>query len=376
MKKVLISVGPIPAKLDSVKIITNKFKGGLAAKTATRLSNWFDVTVIKWEGTQIDFPNNIHVKNIKDIYSYMYAVSNTPADAYVLAAAVANLEPVNPFLNKFPSHLYKPGDTINIEFTITPRIIDKIRIDNPNKTLIGYKLLDEDDTGLILAGRKLLAESKANVVFCNNPSTAKEKKIALTQDGAAIEMSFDEHIDFIRRVIDLQRYHTRLISGTKPVDYKGFRGLVAELYSKGVFDGGYGTIAKRYQEGFITTARGKKGNKASDPNYLNNLFEHNTKKSSYVSNISDGIVIATDNKATLNAPMINDIFNKFEWADYVLHAHKQLSQYHTYDYVFPGTSEEVGLTKLCTFNIKHHGYYVALATEEDVYEWVEKHHKH
>ena len=31
---VLMSVGPIPSKLDSVKFITNRFKGGLALKTA------------------------------------------------------------------------------------------------------------------------------------------------------------------------------------------------------------------------------------------------------------------------------------------------------------------------------------------------------
>ena len=30
MKKVVISAGPIPAQLDPVKFITNKFKGGLA----------------------------------------------------------------------------------------------------------------------------------------------------------------------------------------------------------------------------------------------------------------------------------------------------------------------------------------------------------
>ena len=29
-KKVIISCGPIPARLDTVKFITNRFKGGLA----------------------------------------------------------------------------------------------------------------------------------------------------------------------------------------------------------------------------------------------------------------------------------------------------------------------------------------------------------
>ena len=46
-KKVLISVGPIPARLDSVKFITNRFKGGLAFKTAYHLLNkGYDTTII------------------------------------------------------------------------------------------------------------------------------------------------------------------------------------------------------------------------------------------------------------------------------------------------------------------------------------------
>lgn len=52
MKSVLISCGPIPARLDSVKFVTNKFKGGLAFKTAKDLiDSGYDVTIVKWEDT-------------------------------------------------------------------------------------------------------------------------------------------------------------------------------------------------------------------------------------------------------------------------------------------------------------------------------------
>lgn len=53
-KKVLISVGPIPAKLDSVKFLTNRFKGGLALKTAEYLANCGnDVTIVAWKFTEL-----------------------------------------------------------------------------------------------------------------------------------------------------------------------------------------------------------------------------------------------------------------------------------------------------------------------------------
>lgn len=37
-KRVLVTCGPIPARVDSVKYLTNMFKGGLAFKTAAWLS--------------------------------------------------------------------------------------------------------------------------------------------------------------------------------------------------------------------------------------------------------------------------------------------------------------------------------------------------
>ena len=76
MKKVVISCGPIPARLDSVKFITNRFKGGLAFRTAEHLINQgkYDVTIVLWKHTS--FPgkswplkspwnqDNVHVVDV------------------------------------------------------------------------------------------------------------------------------------------------------------------------------------------------------------------------------------------------------------------------------------------------------------------------
>jgi phosphopantothenoylcysteine synthetase/decarboxylase len=55
-KKVLITVGPIPSRIDSVKYITNRFKGGLAMKAANKLHDEFnfDVTVCMWRHAKIE----------------------------------------------------------------------------------------------------------------------------------------------------------------------------------------------------------------------------------------------------------------------------------------------------------------------------------
>lgn len=44
-KRVLVTCGPIPARLDSVKYLTNMFKGGLAFRTANWLARDQDLEV-------------------------------------------------------------------------------------------------------------------------------------------------------------------------------------------------------------------------------------------------------------------------------------------------------------------------------------------
>ena len=102
MKKVVISCGPIPARLDSVKFITNRFKGGLAFRTAEHLINQgkYDVTIVRWKHTS--FPgkswplkspwnqDNVHVVDVEDVFGYYNWYANHAAeyDAFIMAAAV------------------------------------------------------------------------------------------------------------------------------------------------------------------------------------------------------------------------------------------------------------------------------------------------
>ncbi len=368
MKKILVTAGPIPAKVDSVKILTNKFRGGLALATAKRLSDDFEVEIIKWAGTPylyngyLTFPtgffDGMSITNVDDILSYRDAVLATDADAYVLAAAVANLMPTNPWEGKFPSHNYHVGEKFNIEFTIAPRIIDMVKERYPRKTLIGYKLFDGAEKELIVAGTHTLRRAKANVVFCNHPCTAKLEKIAVMPDGAQIRMSFDDHINFIKRVVNLEWYRTFTCSeGVNPSILQEAKAL-KEVLDKVAFTDGFGTFAIRDESGFFTTTRGKRNSG------LCRVFSvgHDTQ------------TICATAKATMNAPTLARMFAKHPDARYILHAHKQIEGADTFDYAFPGTTEEDKIPALQLFNIKHHGYYVAMNSRNDLYAWLSAHH--
>lgn len=366
-KKIVISCGPIPARLDSVKFITNRFKGGLAFSTAQSIytsltsSNYLEkLTIVQWIHTPTPInilelaekDSKIEIVKVKDVFEYFdwYKKNALNNDVFIMAAAVANLTPSNPYEGKFPSHNYKVGEKFNIEFEIAPRAIDIIKNLNPRATLIGYKLFDaKTDEELIEIARHTLDDSQANLVFANTPKTAKEKKIAVTRDGAIIPCSFQEHIDLILELINSSFFKTATIELTekeKEIIEPYFE--IVKHYEK-TFEK-YGTIAIRVPKlnGIVTTSRGHK----NGPVYVKSVDFEN-------------LIVYANNKATLNAPLLFNLLNfkngkQFKY-DYVIHRHKNDS-HDIFEYSFPGTDKEVNcaiaatILGLSKFNIMYHGY--------------------
>jgi len=374
MKKVIITAGPIPARLDSVKIITNMFKGGLAVKTAEMLqaTGEFDVEIVKWKGTVVKFqiPDSPHddpkVTSVNDLEEYRTYIQKTDADAYILAAAVANLMPTNPWEGKFPSHKYHVGQRFPIEFCIAPRIIDEVKKHHPRSTLIGYKLFDGSDEELVKAGWETLCGSRSNVVFCNHPKTAAKKKITLLPDGTEIPMDFDEHVHFIRRVINLEWYCTQTQSLIPNEDWPSGEELewmqrVLAFIQVERPPYKFGTIARRCENGFITTTRGKR----EGPFCKVFSVDHDLR------------IVKASHKATMNAPTIERLFEEWPNHKWLLHQHEKLGpSYDAKPYCFPGTTEEVGLidkmrgNETRIFQVEGHGYYALFETQEEVEGWL------
>ena len=372
IKTILISCGPIPGKLDSVKYITNRFEGGLAFKTAESLASFrlqreseYEITILKWKYTEYDNKLRLNVVNVDDIYQYYDYIVNNEFDVYILAAAVANLIPSTPWEGKFPSHNYKVGDIFNIEFTIAPRSIDEVKKRYPKSTLIGYKLYDGDEETLINAGYETLVHSKANCIFCNHPSTAKNEKIALLPDGSVHKMDWNEHIQFIRRILQL-RWYSIEVKEMEAVDeqlnLKLKKLLDVIKVKKGDYE--FGTVATYINNQLVTTSRGKKGN----------LFVK-------AENVNNDDLKIVGQKMTLNAPILNYILSRRE-GYIVLHGHRQLKgDVKTIPYYFDGTDELVWavydlfsdyddfVTDIPEFfNVDKHGYYATFPN----YEMAEK----
>jgi len=68
------------------------------------------------------------------------------------------------------------------------------------------------------------------------------------------------------------------------------------------------------------------------------------------------VFVATDKKASLNAPLFDRVFKTFPKVAYILHFHHQRADLATVDYATPGTDKDSQRVMVGpSFNIQGHG---------------------
>jgi len=381
MKRILVTGGPVHAYLDPVKIITNRFKGGMMAEIADRLlmkGGDVEVFYLTAKGAKQpdcgaverpDSPRNDYVKIIHHdgLPDYRAKVRTLALDmdAVMLGAAVANLIPEKPFEQKFPSHNYEVGDTIPINFTIAPRIIDEVKsVMKPGAHLFGFKLLaGQSHDELIRAAYEVLLASKATCVFANDASTRDSlmTKYAVMKDKSVHEMELVNVAEFILRLMDDEYYETFRVNEIGHLSVfqaedearNACKALVEEHGEEFVeVERGYrfGTVAVRMSNGcgkdnsFVTTGRGKQE--------LDSFAK-------VISVNHDSLQITATNKATLNAPLLHWIFSQYPEVHSILHFHRQEEGLPVYPYAPPGTKRDSVRGLPCkSFNIEGHGCFL------------------
>lgn len=345
--KVLITGGPVYDYLDPVKIITNRFKGGRIAELAQHIKDIdrenISLTYLTAKGSKVPLDSEIDIIYHNGFYDYKEKVIRLSKshDGVILGAAVCNLIPLNPLKCKFPSHHYKVGDVIPINFTIAPRIIDEVKKSSPNVKLFGFKLLQGvSHSELIDAAYDIVLESKSVVVFANDANNL-DKKYAVTKEKGIIE--FDSKDSGMSNfIVDLIRddYYSTVESNFSFGEIEGFQEAKMEFKSlikqfESILDKEYGskkykfgTVAVRMNEdsnSFITTVRGKKDLKDFA---VVQRVDHLKRK------------VYSSKKATLNAPLLHRIFKNRKDVNAIVHYHGKGENLKTFNYVCPGTKRD------------------------------------
>ena len=322
-----------------------------------------DITYLTYKGSTIpvhetsleneNYPAVIYHDGFHDYMEKVIELA-PKMDCIILGAAVANLIPVKPFPGKFPSHNYKPGDIIPIDFTIAPCVIDEVKKDNPKATLYGFKLLfNVPHEELIRAAYEVCIDSKAAAVFANDAANLSAK-YAVTKERSIIPLDLAGYTDFIWNGINDQYYSTQYGDFEMPFNEFSQKVLIFNQYRdrfqdkfKKIGEYVFGTIAVRLTRTvFLTTARGK--NELSQTCIVLGADHINHKVT----------VLTGGPKATLDAALLSCIFMENRNVDVIVHFHEQIPDLMTIPYAPPGTVREATGVPLTSFRMEHHGSYL------------------
>lgn len=351
MKRILVTGGPVYAHLDAVKIITNRFKGGLMAELAEDLAGE-DAEVNYLCAPNFGAKEPRPAKNLVTLvhkgfqnYKELVLKMAPEMDAAILGAAVANLIPMKPFTGKFPSHNYKPGDIIPIDFTIAPRIIDEVKKVAPKTHLFGFKLLSGvPHEELIRAAYEIVLDSGATAVFANDEKSLHQI-YAVTKERGVHPRRRNELPAWILEMINDEYYHTRHSPDTSNSLTELDLGMLinAHRHKFTKVENGmiFGTVAVRCGSGFLTTGRGKR----ELDGVVRVLGVNHAQREVYV---------AGPKKASLNAPLLARLFHNRK-VDHIVHYHGREPGLPILPYAPPGTVRDSDRPNHTSFNIAEHG---------------------
>lgn len=370
MKHVLVTAGTVYGPLDANKLVGNRVRGIWAERFAQYLCDMgHKVTLLvpdtSKSNTRITDPDPsytvVYHRGFADYHQKCREFA-AEVDAAVMAAAVVNWIPAEPYPGKMPTKGFKAGDIINVPFVLAPHVIDDMKKVNPKLTLIGCKMLVNAEEGeLIDAAYDVLLRAKCNAVVANDMGKGLRRKLVVNQDRTVQEYTddFDAMYANLLGHIEDEHYHTVVSSIVfEPLDPKYLRlfDAVVEKFRGGFTkrdnntDRVFGAVAVRTDRGFLVSPR-EKGVMFTSADAVEVLSSNRDQ------------IRVIKGKASLNAPLLLRVADWYR-ADVVLHQHQQLPGMPTQPYAPPGTMRDTQreITNPA-FNIEGHGFVALLDSD-------------
>jgi hypothetical protein len=374
MAKILVTGGPVHAKLDAVKIVTNRFKGRRIMTLALLLAKkGHDVIYLgPKHGIPVPAEEGMALTNVghDGFLDYMEMVEHLSrgVDMAILGAAVANLIPEPPWGvdQKFPSHDYREGDKVMVPFRVAPRVINEVKHANPRCTLVGFKLLSGvSDDELVRAAYTIVQDAKADLVVAND-STNLDRKLLVTKERSVIEMTETWLTDFLHEMAEDKHYTTVWRGSGVPGVPDATDSYFAVMREHGsrieefgtVGDHVFGCAAVRVRGGgFLCSPRGK-NTIHEDPVYVHEVH-HGVRHVV----VGQSAYLDTEEypKASLNAPLLARIFDSDPLIKAIVHTHQTDTGLSVLPYAPPGTVRDSHRKLLYEdFEIEHHGTFTRI----------------
>lgn len=200
-KKILVTAGSTWIPIDTVRVITNIFKGGIGltiAKDAAKRGA--DVTLLLGPSFDLSkevMPNNIQVVRFKyfdELDSQLTEqLTENQFDIVIHSAAISDFKVVNSFNGKIKSNT----DKLTIELVPTKKLVDAIKNISPKSFLVKFKL----EVGINVEQLKEIAyksmkHSNADMIVANiyDPNFKDHEAYIITPEGEEIGVVGRENI--------------------------------------------------------------------------------------------------------------------------------------------------------------------------------------
>ncbi|MGE4565856.1 MAG: phosphopantothenoylcysteine decarboxylase [Victivallaceae bacterium] len=205
MKKILISAGPTREKYDAVRFWSNRSSGkmGYALAAAAAARGWC-VTLVSGP-VALDAPAGVELVRVESAAEMAEAVKTRAPemDAVIMAAAVADYRPVEPFAGKMKK---MPGKLV-IEFERTEDILASLgQVKRPGQTLVGFAA-ETDDLLVHAAGK--LARKNLDWIVANDIGAAgrgfavdTNAVTLLSSTGTQLELPLASKAEIAGKILD------------------------------------------------------------------------------------------------------------------------------------------------------------------------------
>jgi phosphopantothenoylcysteine synthetase/decarboxylase len=172
-KRILITAGPVWVPIDSVRIITNIFRGTLGVLIAKEaIKKGAKVTLLLGPGgvsISKKLPKNLRViyfRFFDELYELMEKeISSKKYEIVIHSAAVADYKPIQYYKGKISSK----HPILTIHLKPTPKIVDQIKHWNPQVFLVKFKLeVNINRRKLIEKAYQSMQDSNADLIVAND----------------------------------------------------------------------------------------------------------------------------------------------------------------------------------------------------------------
>ena len=168
-KSILITGGPTPVKLDSIRLITSRFTGALSIEIAREA--WFkgaEVKLILGEGSKIA-PEYLNTKIVHTFSDYRTQVfkylQKNSFDWGIFSAAAADFQPESVFEGKLSSKLKK----LTLELLPAKKLIDEVKKEFPDLKMVTFKYEENiSHKELIAIAKKRLSRKHGSEIIVAN----------------------------------------------------------------------------------------------------------------------------------------------------------------------------------------------------------------